>query len=662
MLIRHGFLAFLLLYSLLATTPLLAQTVTLRGRIVDATTNQPLPYASVGVAGTNLGTTANDDGVFKLALNANRLPLTLTVSYMGYGSAKQHVQRADKALTIRLQPGDKTLREVVVMPDSSLWVLLKTAFGRIEQNYITRPTRFTGFFREAMKTDRNQFAYFGEALLSGYVSGYQNATEEGQFEVLRSRINHFPGYDTLRLVKFYASVFSFLTDDPVKQRTRYIQPDFKRYAYQLAEMSEYDGRPVYVIAFHSKDKTDTTDARLSGRFFIEKNSLAFISFELESSPTLAQKDGSIVRKAFRTNIVYRPVGQKWHLERFFYERDYDQTDPKRSVSLALEGLVTEIDTANPKPIAYDKRLEYGQVFSALKDDSTSTFWDGQTILEPSRPLLVTMQAAARALPPKTATPTAYSITAADLAQQKPTVGKVLLLGLRTFMAGLETRYNLTTAPYGPLNQGFTLGWPQGPGGPTYPTTSARAVWPVGLVVFGLGYSVNKRWLLTWGRSFDAQPGLDWGRSVVDLRYAILLKRRGNPLLMRPGIGYFAQNVYRDVTTLTNVPVTLGGTTLNAREIGLGVGERSRGIHYSARFDYKLQGKRWLFLTVGYQQPLMRQLRAYATEQSGFFLFRSDASASLSELGATASIEGKPLSELPGFRPFFAEVGLRWSLR
>jgi hypothetical protein len=647
---RHAGWVFLTVLLVLSGTFALPQSITLTGRVVDATTKQPLPYASVGVAGSRLGTTANEEGRFRLALPKSRLPATLAVSYMGYANGQQRVTDATESLLITLQPGDKTLREVVVMPDSSLRVLLQSAYRRIEANYVTRPTQLSCFFREAMKTTRGEYAYFGEALLNGYVSGYQNSTEEGQFEVVRSRVNQFPGYDTLKLVRFYASVFSFLTGDPVKQRRRYIQPDFKRYTYHLDEMSEYNGRPVYVVSYRSKAKSDTVEAARSGRFFIDKNSLAYIAFELEGNPT--ERDGSIVRKGFKTSIRYRQVGTKWHLQHIVYEREYDQPNNKRTLLLALEGLVSDIDTLNAIPIPYNKRLAYGAVFSSLKTDSTTTTtWNTQTIIEPTQPLLMSMQQAA--------TEIRTQPQAVPYRVPQPTAKQPWRAVLTSLYSHLEVRQSLLWLPYQAGSQPTTLVWP---GGPPTEAVSPGTVWPVGYAAFNIGYHLTNRWLLAYNRGNTFQQLADLHSAAFTLSYAILLKRRGNPFLIRPGLGYFSQSLYRDMATAQTAQLELSGETLRADRLMLAVGERHRGLRYALRFDYKLSGRRWLFAEVGYHQSLARQLRLQATERSGFFLFRGKASAPLAELGATIRQNATTLSAMPDFRPIMAEIGVRWSFQ
>ena len=61
-----------------------AAQITLRGQVLDAETQQPIPNAQVGVADNRIGTSTNDDGRFALNIPPQYQQATLEVSLMGY--------------------------------------------------------------------------------------------------------------------------------------------------------------------------------------------------------------------------------------------------------------------------------------------------------------------------------------------------------------------------------------------------------------------------------------------------------------------------------------------------------------------------------------------------------------------------------------------------
>ncbi|KAA0252614.1 MAG: carboxypeptidase-like regulatory domain-containing protein, partial [Chlorobiota bacterium] len=59
-----------------------AQTVSIRGQIVDQRDGSPLPFATVRVVSSKEGATSNKDGNYELQIKKGKY--TLTASYVGY--------------------------------------------------------------------------------------------------------------------------------------------------------------------------------------------------------------------------------------------------------------------------------------------------------------------------------------------------------------------------------------------------------------------------------------------------------------------------------------------------------------------------------------------------------------------------------------------------
>lgn len=107
---KHVFSVLLWLISLGA----FAQQPELRGQVIDATTNSPLPGATVQATG-NRGAAANEQGQFTLRVGAGE---TITVSSVGY-TTQRVVVPAGGSLTVALQPGENLLENVVVVGSRS---------------------------------------------------------------------------------------------------------------------------------------------------------------------------------------------------------------------------------------------------------------------------------------------------------------------------------------------------------------------------------------------------------------------------------------------------------------------------------------------------------------------------------------------------------------
>lgn len=83
------------------------------GRVVDQQSQKPLPYATVQLKGTSVGTIADEDGIFHLH-NLCDDEFDLTVSFVGYKPVSHHHDLYHPDPVIYLSPDDTQLESVVV--------------------------------------------------------------------------------------------------------------------------------------------------------------------------------------------------------------------------------------------------------------------------------------------------------------------------------------------------------------------------------------------------------------------------------------------------------------------------------------------------------------------------------------------------------------------
>ncbi|RZK33231.1 MAG: carboxypeptidase-like regulatory domain-containing protein, partial [Hymenobacter sp.] len=106
----------LLVFLLCIPCALYAQMGSITGRVIDAKTHQPLPFANVYLNNTTIGVTTNAVGEFTL----NKLPVgatELVFSFLGYTTQQISLvikQTADPPLTIALNPDARSVSEVNV--------------------------------------------------------------------------------------------------------------------------------------------------------------------------------------------------------------------------------------------------------------------------------------------------------------------------------------------------------------------------------------------------------------------------------------------------------------------------------------------------------------------------------------------------------------------
>jgi iron complex outermembrane receptor protein len=94
---------------MLLTLAAFAQS-TIKGKVIDAVTKEPLIGATVGVKGTTNGVAVNLDGSFKINTSTG---VTLVISYVGFNTKEVVVTSADLG-ALTLEPSNGSMKEVVV--------------------------------------------------------------------------------------------------------------------------------------------------------------------------------------------------------------------------------------------------------------------------------------------------------------------------------------------------------------------------------------------------------------------------------------------------------------------------------------------------------------------------------------------------------------------
>lgn len=122
-----------LILILLGSTLAVAQVVTVSGKVKDAETGDPVPFANVIFQGTQIGTTTSFDGDFMLS--SNQFYDSITVSYVGYESINVAIARGSQVLEVKLVPNVIRLNELVVYPgENPAWEIMRNVVRNKKAN------------------------------------------------------------------------------------------------------------------------------------------------------------------------------------------------------------------------------------------------------------------------------------------------------------------------------------------------------------------------------------------------------------------------------------------------------------------------------------------------------------------------------------------------
>jgi len=240
----------LLLLSLPA--PRASAQIALRGTVLDARTQAPLPHATVQIRGSTQGTIANASGQFLISLP--QVPATIEVRYIGYRSQVVDITSGDlTGITIRLEPSTLTLEELVITDDNPAEVIVRRAIQARD-----RMRKFLSASYADVYTRFLLYADFDLVQVNESVRASWWTPRTGPREVIRAERTEPRRNELFRFASPHPAP-NFLDANIDIMGTRYagpLHPDaVELYQFTQGITRELDGRRVMEIFFRPRSAT-----------------------------------------------------------------------------------------------------------------------------------------------------------------------------------------------------------------------------------------------------------------------------------------------------------------------------------------------------------------------------------------------------------------------
>ena len=262
-------------------------TYVLEGKVVDASNNNPVEFANLGVEGTFLGTATDAGGAFRLVIEKTYSNFDLVVSAVGYQSKKIKLSdlASGKSNIISLTPAIYKLSEVDIEAQSKiLYGIIRSAGNLISQNYVQGPVEMNSFFMRENSGDGHKT----EAVISlvdntGYGErSYFDAFTNRSYTVNEIRRN----FDFMPVENGASDMDYLLIFDVVRVRGNILDSTgLYDFDLDLEETSTFNGDSVWVISYKNSNPSFATTGNkyvknYSGIIYISKTTSAVLRNEL----------------------------------------------------------------------------------------------------------------------------------------------------------------------------------------------------------------------------------------------------------------------------------------------------------------------------------------------------------------------------------------------
>lgn len=370
--------------------------IVFRGKVIDREENEVLPYTSISVLKSNIGTITNIDGEFELKIPGSMMEDTIVVSCLGYRQNRISINEiTEEAVTVFLWPISIQLREIKVTVIDPLDILSRI-LSKISLNYPDDAEIMTSFYREVLKQD-NKYIDVAEAVMEIRKAPYDNSSSEDRVKIIKGRksLNAMP----IKSVDFkiQGGPYYITKLDGIKTLDSFLDPEFRDfYKYSLDEIIEYNGRDTYVICFKPKEKVDYPCYQ--GKLFVDMSSFALVHAEFELSRSgLKFAHASLIRKKPKDfyvrpiqvnyQVSYRRSEGKWHLSNAQASINFRVKSKKDRINSVFQSiselLITDFKADDGTHFKRNELFSSKDIFTEIIPDYDEAFWGDYNTIKPS---------------------------------------------------------------------------------------------------------------------------------------------------------------------------------------------------------------------------------------------------------------------------------------
>jgi hypothetical protein len=391
----------------------------LYGTVNDASNGQPVPFATVTLKNSLIGTTTNESGQFELHLPDSLQEDELLVTFLGYAFKTYPLESVRSPLLVSLVPSSIDLKEVLIRPLPPTY-FIKLAMQSKTANYPSAPFESNAYYREIIQENGN-FLRSHEGVFKTYYPNFQDTLKNQHQLLLFRKANDLQELafmkkerlkdeakdkkreekslkkgkpqkkdsknndkDSLKIGEIFGGPENLLKmSDIFKDPKNFLDSnEFKNYTYSFAKSSSYNDVALMVIQFQSKGKVD--HVREEGFIYLDIASNAIVKIESKGSysiPTLARPvlflmGFGVKNPTFKSSISFQNVNDRWYPNAIQFKMNI-QVEKKRMFSkndnsnFDIEGIlaVNKLKTSAPSSVELAKR------FSVKKKPEVQVFND-----------------------------------------------------------------------------------------------------------------------------------------------------------------------------------------------------------------------------------------------------------------------------------------------
>jgi hypothetical protein len=399
-----------------------AQYFSIEGTIKNEKNNESLPFASITLKKSRLGTISNENGQFDMYIPVKSRSDTLLVSYIGFNNYEIAVQNINKVVEITLTEANNVLDEVFLTKLSPL-DYIKLAKENMALNAPQTPFSTTAYYREKF-VENEAIINKHEGVFRTYYKSFQDSAksehqlllyrpEENpqQFKFMREWLDKKREKKKKKALKKgeewedewdedsfnmdFGGPESVLNIDIYHDNdANFLNPKhYSKYEYKFGDETVLNGEPLISILFKAKKSIDYI--RDSGTILISRDTYAIVQVEQKgkfaipfiAKPILFAVGLKIANPRFTKTITYQKYENQWFPKLFRWDanvrlekRKSFEKNEEADINIGQVFSVIEFNQ-QANPIDAAKKFDSGNDMTDQVFNDNDLIWDNINVVK-----------------------------------------------------------------------------------------------------------------------------------------------------------------------------------------------------------------------------------------------------------------------------------------
>jgi len=295
---------------------------TVKGKVINTSTNAPVSYTNIGIVGTLHGAASDSAGNFELKIPQDLVSKEIYFSAVGYRSRQFPVKSlfAKEFNVIKIEPQSYGIEDVNIAAQNMVLIrILRMASENIPYNFIQGPYNLVGVYNGAKTINDSTIKRNMEVLIYDQ-TGYSNPSKKDVFQSLKYSLKIDKSDNDYRFSTGTSNLDELLELDWVRSASSVLNPTLTtRFSLKLIDEPTINGKDYWVISFKQTNPTlagsvDFYATSFWGEITINKEDYSVLNIEGKAKSPKNNRQGKVLAIGSSNSDYYEMVSYDFSVQ------------------------------------------------------------------------------------------------------------------------------------------------------------------------------------------------------------------------------------------------------------------------------------------------------------------------------------------------------------